>query len=132
MGDSVLAIDLFLHYTVLVNTDCGENVKHGLVHRLKTVDNERNSNLLPTRGSLFCMSSPILGLLCFANITNIQHNAMESSGIESLVLVIGGDGYEQLGVTIVHFRTQGPSACLGEFIRVNGSRSVPHMAKQIH
>ena len=39
VGNGVLAIDLLLHDSILVNTHGGEEIENTLVHRLKTIDN---------------------------------------------------------------------------------------------
>lgn len=130
MGYSVLTIDLFLHNTILVNSDGSENIEHGLVHRLKTVNDECHSNLLPARGSLLGMSPPVFRLFGLANITNVEHDTMERSGIQRLVLVVGCDSDENLRVTIVQFCAEGPAICFSEFVRVNCRRSVPHVTRQ--
>lgn len=39
MSHGVLSINLLLHDTILVDTNCRENVQYGLVHLIKTIDN---------------------------------------------------------------------------------------------
>ena len=87
MSYSILAIDRFFHYTVLVNADGGENVEHSFVHSLEAVNDESHRNPLPSRSSLFRGSPPVLGLFGLANVTNIQHDAIQGSSVQSFVLV---------------------------------------------
>ena len=90
MSYSVLFVNLLLHDTILVHANCSQNVEYGLkrhqhadhcgrqtetylVHSLKTIDNKRDSNLLPRRRALLRMLLPALGLLRLADITDIKH-----------------------------------------------------------
>ena len=45
--DRVFAINLLLHDTVLIDTDGCEDIQHRLVHRLQTIDDERDGDPLP-------------------------------------------------------------------------------------
>ena len=92
VGDGIFTIDLFLHDTILVDANCGKNIQDSLVHRLKTIDDERDSDLLPSGDAFFCTPTPVLGLLGLADVTDIQHDTMESASIEGLVFVVRRDG----------------------------------------
>jgi len=39
MSNGILPIDLFFHDTILIYTNCGQDIQDGLVHGLETVDN---------------------------------------------------------------------------------------------
>lgn len=82
---------------------------------------------LPTRITFFCRAAPILGLLGFANITNIKHDTVECAGIQGLVFVIRCDGDEQFRLPIVHLCAQRISVGLGEFVRVHCCGGVSHV-----
>ena len=101
VGNSLISVDIFLHDTVLVNTDGGEQVESALVARVDTVENEAHDNLLPSRTTLV----PELRLLQVDNVADVLHDTVQGTGGENLVFVVVGDGDEQLGVAVVHGRT---------------------------
>lgn len=129
--DSVLSVDLFLHDTILIHTDSGQNIQHSLVHGLETVNDECHGDLLPSRHALLRRPAPILGLLGLADVSNVQHHTVQRASVERLVLVIGGDRDEQLGLPVVHLRAQTVAGGLGEVIWVTGSRRVAHVPVRI-
>lgn len=72
VSHGVFAVDLLLHDTILVDTDCRQDIQDGLVHGFKTVDNEGDGDPLPTWDALLCAPPPVLGLLRLADVTDIQ------------------------------------------------------------
>jgi hypothetical protein len=52
VGHSFFSIDVTLHDTILVDTNCSENVQGILVARVDTIENQANNNLLPGRTTL--------------------------------------------------------------------------------
>lgn len=122
MGHRILAIHLFLHHTILIDAHSGQNVKDSLVHGLETINNERDSDLLPARVALLGVPPPVLRRLGLADVADIKpvknplarvaewlrekhrHDTVQSPRIKRLVLVIRGDSDEKFGLTIVQFR----------------------------
>lgn len=88
MGDGVLAINLLFHHTILVNTNGSEDIKHALVHGLKTIYNQRYSDLLPCGIAFLSRLSPELALFGIAHVTNIEHDTMQGTSVERFVLVV--------------------------------------------
>lgn len=106
MGHRILAIHLFLHHTILIDAHSGQNVKDSLVHGLETINNERDSDLLPARVALLGVPPPIFRSLGLADVANIKpvesplarvaewlsekhrHDTVQSPRIKRLVLVI--------------------------------------------
>ena len=127
VGNGILAVDLLLHHTILVDADRGENVEHGLVHRLETIDNQSDGNLLPSGNTFLRRPAPVLGLFRFADITDVEHDAVKRTRIQGLVLVIRGDSDEQLRLTVVQLGPETVSVGLRKVIRVDRSRGVPHV-----
>ena len=130
MGDSILSIDLLFHHTVLVYTNGGQNIQDGLVHSLETVDNQSNSDPLPTRATFLRSPLPILGLLRLADITDIHHDTMEGTGIKGLVLVVRRDGNQDIGLPLPDLLTEGPSVRFGKIVRIARRSGVPHVPKK--
>jgi hypothetical protein len=102
MGDSLLAINILLHDTILVNTDGSEQIERTLVTGVDAVENKAHDDLLPSRTTLV----PELGLFQVYDVADVLHDAMERTSGEDLVLVVVGDSNEQLGVAVVHGRAQ--------------------------
>lgn len=125
VSNRVLSINLLLHDTVLVDTDSllekkalepwqgfwsnvcestyGQDIQNGLVHRIQTINNESDSDTLPSRNAwrsdvrsisleqseelaFFLALPPILAGLCFADIANINHDTVKCAPIQRLVL----------------------------------------------
>lgn len=101
----VFSIHLLLHDTVLVNTHSGQEIEHALIHWLQTIDDESDYNPLPTWHTFFGSSPPVLGLLCLANITNVQHDTMERTSIECLVFIVRCDSNENFSLAVVELRS---------------------------
>lgn len=81
MSYGIFAIDLFLHNTILVYTDRSENVQDTLVHWFKPIYNKSHDNLLPSRSAFLRGPTPVLWLLGFANITYVEHYAVQGACI---------------------------------------------------
>lgn len=60
MGHCILAIHLFLHHAILIDAYSRQDVEDSLVHCLKTINDERDGDLLPARVALLGVSSPVL------------------------------------------------------------------------
>lgn len=71
VSHGVLAVDLLLHYTILVDTDCRQDIEDGFVHSLKTIDDEGDCDPLPTGDTLLRAPPPVLGLLRLADVTDV-------------------------------------------------------------
>jgi len=116
----LLSIDVTLHNTILVDTNGGQHIQRVLVAGIDTVKDQADDNLLPGRTTFV----PELGLFDVDNLANVLHDTVESTGGESLVFIIVGNGDEQLGVTVVHGRTEVVAIVQGEFVGVTGGRGV--------
>lgn len=90
MCDSVLAVNLLLHDTILIYANSSKDVQNALVHGVKSIANERDADLGPGGLAALHTALPILGLLRLANVSNVQHNAMERT---SYIIVLRRDIY---------------------------------------
>jgi hypothetical protein len=127
MRDGVLAVNLLLHDTILVHANCCQNIQHALVHFVKPVHNKGHSDLLPVGETLLSVFAPERGGLGLADITDVHHNAVESTGVESLVLVVRGDCNEELSLAVVELGAKRPAVLGSEIVRVACRRGVPHV-----
>jgi hypothetical protein len=115
-----LTINVFLHDTILENTDSRKNIESVLVARLYSVENETDHNLLPSWTSLV----PELGLFEVDDITNVLHDTVECTSSQDLVLRVVGDCDEKLGVTVVHGLTEIVTILQGKVVGIASSSSV--------
>jgi hypothetical protein len=122
---------LFFHDAILVHANGCEKIQHTLVHWFQAVNNESDSNALPGRDTLFRAPSPVLGLLGLADISDVQHHAMQGTCVKGLVLVVGGDGNKNFSGTIVNLGAQRVSVAFRKLIRIAGGGGVPHVAAKI-
>ena len=125
MSDGLLAVDVLLDDTVLVDTDGGQDVEGLLVGLLDTVKDEADDDLLPGGAALV----PEGGLLQVYDVTNVLHDTMEGSGHEKLVLVIVGDSDQKLGVPVVHAGAQVVTILEGEIVGITGGGGVAHIGE---
>jgi phosphoribosylformylglycinamidine (FGAM) synthase-like enzyme len=102
VSDSLLAVNVLLHDTILVDTDGCKQVEGALVAGVDTVENKADHDLLPSRTTLV----PELGLFQVYNVSDVLHDAMQRTSGQDLVFIVVGDGNEQLGVAVVHGRAQ--------------------------
>lgn len=114
MSDGLLAVNVTLHDTILVDTHSREEIKSALVAGIDAVENQADDDFLPSRAALV----PELGLLQVDNIANILHDTVQSTGGQDFVFVVVGNGDEQLGVAVVHGRTQIIAILEGEVVGV--------------
>lgn len=115
----LLAVNVPLHDTVLVDTNGGQEIKRALVAGVDTIENEANDNLLPSWAALV----PELGLLQVDNVADVLHDTVEGTRGKHLVFVVVGDGDEQLSVSVVHGRAQIVAVLQREVVGVaRGSR----------
>lgn len=78
MSHRVFTVDLFLHNTILVDSDRRQDIQDRLIHGLKTVDNKGDRNPLPPWDTFLRAPPPVFGLFRLANVTNIQPVVNES------------------------------------------------------
>lgn len=123
----LLAVDIPLHDTVLVDTNGGEDVERALVAGVDTVEDQAHDNLLPGRTTLV----PELGLLQVDNIADVLHNTVKRSGRQNLVFVVIRDGDEQFGVAVVHGRAQIVTVLQREIVRVAGRSGIWIRVRQV-
>jgi hypothetical protein len=120
MGHGFLSINVTLHDTILVNTDCRKNIQSVLVTWVDTVENQADNNFLPCRAALV----PELGLFEVDNISDILHDTVQGTGGERLIFVIIGNGDQQLCVSVVHRRAKIVTIMKGEFVGITRGGSV--------
>ena len=116
----LLSIDVTIHNTILVDTNGGQHIQRVLVAGIDTVKDQADDNLLPGRTTFV----PELGLFDVDNLANVLHDTVESTGGESLVFIIVGDGDEQLGMAVIHGGTEVVAIVQGELVGVTSSRGV--------
>lgn len=98
MSRGLLAINIFLHDSVLVNSNRRQHIERLLVARVDPIEYQTYNDLLPCWTPLV----PEFRLLQVDNVANILHDTVERTGGEYFVLVVIGDRDEQFRVTIVH------------------------------
>jgi len=120
MRCSLLSVNILLHDSVLVDTNCGQDIESPFVARIDTVENQTYYDLLP------CWTSfvPEFRLLEVDNVANVLHDTMESSGGQDFVFVVVCDGDQKLGVTVVHGRSEIVAILESEVVRVACSSSI--------
>ena len=130
MSNSIFSVDLLFHNTVLVYADRGQKIQDGLVHGLETIDNQSDGDPLPTGATFLRGPPPVFGLLRLADIADVQHDAMKSTGVQGLVFVIRCNSDQDIGMPSPQFLTEGPSVRFGEIIWIVRRGCVPHVPKR--
>ena len=102
VSNRLVAVNVLLHDTILVDTDGREEIERTLVTGVNTVENQADNNLLPGWASLV----PEFGLLEVDNVTDVLHDTVHSTGGQDLVFVVICHSNQKLSVTVVHSRTQ--------------------------
>lgn len=120
MCDGLPSVDVLLHHSVLINTDCCQHIQRVLVARIDTIENETDHNLLPRRSTLV----PELGLLQVDDIADILHDTVQGTRRQDLVFVIVCDGDQQFGVSIVDRGPQVITVPQRELVRITRGRRV--------
>lgn len=128
MGDGLAAIHVLLHYPILINSDRGEHVEGVLVAGLDPIKHQAHDYLLPGRASLV----PEFRLFQIDDIAHILHDAVQRAGGQHLILIVVGDGNEQLGVAVIDGRAQIIPVPQGELVGVAGGRGVWDMSVEMH
>lgn len=127
VSNRLFTINLLLHDTVLIYSHGSQYIEDCLVHRLETVNNERNGDPLPAGDTLFRTAAPVLRLLGVADVTNVQHDAMQRSCIQRLVLIVRRDGDEQLGRAVVLLGPKRIATRLAEVVWIACRSGVSHV-----
>ena len=128
MGYRVLTVDFSLHNTILVDTDGSEEVKNLLVAWVNAIKDETDHDPLPARSTLFSRSPPKLRSFTLADVTNVEHDTVQRPRKQDAVLVVVGDGNQQLRISSVLLRgAKTPAVFECKLVRVARSRGVAHM-----
>src|ERR1700712_4337355 len=98
MCSGFATINVFLHDTVLVNTDSSKEIECSLVTRINTIENHADDNLLPG----WTTFAPKLGFLQVDNVTNVLHDTVKCSCSQNLVFIVVCNGNQKFSVAIVH------------------------------
>ena len=114
VSNRLVAVDVLLHDTILVDTDGREEIERTLVTGVNTVENQADNDLLPGWASLV----PEFGLLEVDNVTDVLHDTVHSTGGEDLVFVVICHSNQKLSVTVVHGWTQIVAVLQGEVVGV--------------
>lgn len=114
VSNCLLAVNVLLHDTILVDTNGREQIEGALVTGVNTVKNKAHNNLLPSRTTLV----PELGLFQVYNVADVLHDAVHCASGQDLVFIVVCDGNEQLGVAVVHGWSQIVTVLQGEVIGV--------------
>lgn len=123
VSDCVFAINVLLDDTILVDTNGSEKVQRVLVGLLNTIENDADDNFLPCWTTLV----PEGGLLEVDNVADVLHNTVECSSHQNLVLVVVRNGDEELGMSVIHPRSQVVSVLEGEVIWITSGSCVTHL-----
>lgn len=133
MSGSLFAVNVFLHDTVLEDTNGCENIQCVLVTWIDTVEDQAddlrqacqraifsvfrmssNYDLLPGRSTLV----PKLGFLEVDDVTDVLHDTVERTRSQHFVFVVIGDGDQKLRVSVVHRWSQVVSVLESELIGI--------------
>lgn len=114
VSNGLVAVNVLLHDTILVDTDCCEEIESALVAGVNTVENQADDNLLPGGTALV----PELGLLEVDDVADVLHNTVHGTGGQNLVFVVVCHSNQKLGVTVVHGGTQIVAVLQGEVIGI--------------
>ncbi|KAI6748967.1 hypothetical protein HG531_007914 [Fusarium graminearum] len=125
VGNGLLAVDILLDDTILVNTYGGKYIKGVLVSLINTVENQADNDLLPSRATLV----PESRLLQVDDIADVLHSVMQGSGKQNLVFVIVCNGNKQLSVSVVHARPQIVTVLEGEVVGITCGSGVSHLVE---
>ena len=98
MSNSLLAVNVLLHDSVLVDTNRGQHIQGTLVARIDTVEHQADDNLLPCWASLV----PEFGLLKIDDFSDVLHDTVQGASGEDLVFVVVGDCNQKLRMAVVH------------------------------
>lgn len=120
MSNGFLPVDVFLHDSVLVDTDGGQYIQGVFVARVDTVKDHADDNLLPCRTAFV----PELRFLQVDDITDVLHGTVKGSRRKRLILVVIRNRNEKFGVPVVHGRAQVITIVESELIGIASSRSV--------
>jgi len=116
----LLAVNILLHHTILVYTDCREYVQGIFITWINPIKDEANHNLLPCGSTLI----PKLRLLNVDNLSDILHDTMQRACGEHLIFIVISDGDEELRMSVIHCWAQVVPILQGEFVGVAGSSSI--------
>ena len=114
VSNGLVAVNVLLHDTILVDTNGREQIERALVARVDTVENQADDDLLPSWASLV----PELGLLQVDNVADVLHDTVQSTGGEDLVFVVVCHSNQKLSMAVVHGRTQIVAVLQGEVVGV--------------
>jgi hypothetical protein len=119
------AVNVLLHDAVLVDADRRQEIERALVAGVDAVENETDDDLLPGRAALV----PELGALEVDDVADVLHDAVQRSRRQHLVLVVVGDGDQQLRVAVVHGRAQIVAVLQRKLVGVAGGGRVAHVGE---
>lgn len=120
MSSSLLAVNILLHHTILVDANSREDVQSVFVARINAVKHQTHNDFLPGRSTFV----PKLGFLQIDNIADVLHDPMKRPRCEHLVFVIIGNSDTKLRMTIIDRRAEIVTILQGEFVGVTSSSSV--------
>lgn len=120
MSNGLLAVNILLHDSILIDTNRRKDIQRLLVAGINTVKDEANDDLLPRWATLV----PELRALQVDNIADVLHHTVQRARGEDLVFVVIGDGDQQFSVAVVHSRTQIVAVLERELVGVAGRSSV--------
>jgi len=115
-----LSVNVLLHDSVLVDTDCRQDIQCTFVARIDTVEHQTYYNFLPCRTSFV----PEFRLFEVYNIADVLHDAVERSSSQDFVLVVVCDGDQKLSMTVVHGRSEIVAVLQCEVVRIASSSGV--------
>lgn len=120
MSNSLLAVNILLHDSVLVDTNRGQHIQSALVARIDTVENQADNNLLPCWATLV----PEFGLLKIDDFSDVLHDTVQSASSEDLVFVVVCHCDQKLGMTVVHGWTKIVAVLEGKVVGIASCCSV--------
>ncbi|KAI6752785.1 hypothetical protein HG530_013537 [Fusarium avenaceum] len=123
MSNGLLAVDILLDNTVLVNTNSRKDIEGVLVSLIDTVENQAHNDLLPSRPTLV----PECRLLEVDDIADVLHGVMQGSGKQNLIFVIVCNGNQQLSVSVIHARSQIVTVLECEVVGITSGSGVSHL-----
>lgn len=88
MSRGLFVVDLFLHDTILVDTNGSQGIQGLFIARIDTVEDHSDNDLLPGSPTFI----PEFGFFEVNDIPHIFHDTMQGSGSQNSVLIVICDG----------------------------------------
>jgi hypothetical protein len=126
MGSHILAIDLLLSDTILVDTECGQDGSRSRIDLSSTVADDAHYDFLPR------VLAPRLAVGPRVHVLDVLDDANHGARKQLVLLVVHGDDDEQLSVPRLGKQLLAQREALGiKFARIAGGGGVAHVGELV-